>query len=87
MTTEVTTPSLIPTLPGSAYVEEAVFRAGVEEVAILRILLDHIDVAGRQVARYRVPRLTEIARDEDIRMVIVDAVRIERNVCGAAVEV
>lgn len=32
MTTEVTTPSLIPTLPGSIYVDEAVFGAEQERI-------------------------------------------------------
>ena len=66
---------------------ERVLGAEVEEVAVLRILPDHVDVAFREVARDRRPGLAEILRDEDVRLVIVGAVAVERDVTRARVEV
>ena len=76
----------LPVLAAGQRDVERVLGAEIEEVAVLRILLDHVDVALGQVGGDRGPRLPEVARHEHVGLVVVGAMAVERDVARAGIE-
>src|ERR1051325_10325244 len=76
----------LPALSGVHRYKEDQLRAGEEKRFVLRILAHHLYVAARrQIAAHARERLAVVMGDEDVRMEIVRAVSVDRDVGGRGV--
>src|ERR1041385_2950684 len=76
----------LPALSGVHRYKEAELGAGEEKRFVLRILAHHLYVAARrQIAAHTRERLAVVMGDEDVRMEIVRAVSVDRDVGGCGV--
>src|SRR5215468_990020 len=66
--------------------EDAELGSDKEQVLVLRVLADDVNVTDRQVAYDRSPGRAVIAGDEEVRLQVVVAVVVNREVTGSGVE-